>query len=100
MEIYPDCKYSERFVENNGFINSHLCLDAQTSVEYTEPDSLYTLIIVPKQSKRAKDSGTKNARKFELIINESKTIIIHMSIGTIFTYSAYMLTHQQQIKYE
>ena len=42
----------------------------------------------------------QNVGKFEFVINEWKTIVIPMKMGTIFTYSAYIMTHQQQIKKE
>ena len=100
MDIYPDRKYADKQLEKNGFINSHLCVNAQTAVQHTEPDSSYTIITVPKQSKRTSKSRFENFGKFELIINDRKTIVIPMKIGTIFTYSAYMLTHRQQIAHE
>ena len=100
MDIYPERKYADKLLEKNGFINSHLCLNAQTASQHTEPDSSYTIITVPKQSKRTSKFGFENVGNFELIINDGKTIVIPMKIGTIFTYSAYMLTHRQQIAQE
>jgi len=100
MDIYPERKYADKQLEKNGFINSHLCVNAQTAFQHTEPDSSYTIITVPKQSKRTSKSRFENVGKFELIINDGKTIVIPMKIGTIFTYSAYMLTHRQQIAHE
>ena len=38
-----------------------------------------------------------NKAKFELFINESKTVVIHMHPGPVFCYSGYMLTHHQQL---
>ena len=100
MDIYPERKYADKLLEKNGFINSHLCLNAQTASQHTEPDSSYTIITVPKQSKRTSKFGFENVGKFELIINDGKSIVIPMKIGTIFTYSAYTLTHRQQIAQE
>ena len=48
----------------------------------------------------ATNTGFKNVGIFENIINETKTIVITMKVGTIFTYSAYMMTHQLQVKKE
>ena len=48
MEIYLDHEYSKIILENSGFINSHLCLNAQTVVDHTEQDSSYTVITVSK----------------------------------------------------
>lgn len=52
----------------------------------------------PNQSKRSTKKGSKNVGKFELIVNERKTIVTPMKVGTIFMYSALMMTHGQQIK--
>lgn len=100
MDIYPEREYANKHLEKNGFINSHLCVNAQTTIEHTEPDSSYTIITVPKQNKTNSNSRFENVGKFELIINDEKTIVIPMKIGTVFTYSAYMLTHRQQIAHE
>ena len=48
------------------------------------------------ERKKHKSKGNIKAR-FELFINESKTIVIHMYPGTVFCYSGYMLTHCQQL---
>ena len=48
MDIYPERKYADKQLEKNGFINSHLCVNAQTAFQHTEPDSSYTIITVPK----------------------------------------------------
>ena len=68
MDIYPDKCYKDRYLENNEFINSHLCIN-----------------------------GFNSRARFELVINESTTILINMYPGVLFTYSGYMLTHQQQL---
>ena len=96
VDIFPEKGYEERPVENNGFINSHLCINAQTELPHTEHDSSYTLITVPQQNKIKKNKCNNKAR-FELVINETETIVIHMHPATIFSYSGYMLTHRQQV---
>ena len=96
LDIFPEKSYEERPVEHNGFINSHLCINAQTQLPHTEHDSSYTLITVPQQNKVERVKGNSKA-SFEFIINESETIIIQMRPGTIFSYSGYMLTHRQQV---
>jgi len=100
MEINMEKEEKDKYVENNGFINSHLCVNAQTNLEHTEPDSSYTIICVPNQTERATLSGHTNVGRFELVVNENNTIVIPMNAGCIFTYSPYMLTHRQQIKNE
>ena len=49
MNICPERKYKERHLENNGFINSHLCINTQIEIEHMEHDSSYTIIAVPQQ---------------------------------------------------
>ena len=100
MDVYPEQKYAEKHLEKNGFINSQLCLNAQTAVQHIEPDSSYTIITIPKQSNRTSTSSFENIGKFELIIKESKTIVIPMKIRIILTYLAYILTHREQIAQE
>ena len=96
IDIFPEKEYKDQRVENNGFINFHLCIDAQTEVSHTEHDSSYTIIAVPQQKKNHKPKGN-NKRRFELVINESKTAVIHMHPGIVFSYLGYMLTLCQQI---
>ena len=81
----------------NGYINSHLCLNAETSEFHTECDSSYTVISVPSQLTRSNQNGEFNKGHFEIKINEKKIMVIPMSAGTIFTYSGFMLSHRQQI---
>ena len=95
MDIYTGKK--ERYLENNRFINSHLCINASTKIEHTEHDSSYTIIVVPNQEACFKSNGSNSRAGFELIINKSTTILINMYPGVLFTYSGYMLIHQQQL---
>ena len=39
----------------------------------------------------------KNIAKFELNLNNNSMMIIPMDVGTVFTYSGFLLTHRQQI---
>ena len=48
IDIFPEKRYNDRPLENKGFINSHLCIDAQTEIPHTEHDSSYTIITVPQ----------------------------------------------------
>ena len=98
MDIYPDKCYKDRYLENNGFTNFHLCINAATEIEHTEHDSSYTVIVVPNQETCSKSNGFNSRARFELVINESTTILINMYPGGLFTYSGYMLTHRQQLK--
>ena len=97
MDIYPEKNYEERYLEKNGFINSHIWINASTKIEYTEHDSSYTVIVVPTQETCTKSNGFNSCARFELVINKSTTILIKMYPGILFTYSGYMVTHQQQL---
>ena len=97
MEIYPEKKYEEKELEKNGYINAHLCINAATEMEHTEHDSSYTIIVVPNQDNLSTANGIDAPGRFELVINESTTMLINMYPGIMFTYSGYMLTHQQQL---
>ena len=97
MEIYPEKKYKEKELENNGFINVHFCINAATEMEHTEHDSSYTVIMVPNQDNSSTANGIHAPGRFELVINKSTTMLINMYPGIMFTYSGYMLTHRQQL---
>ena len=98
LDIHPEKKNEERHLENNGFINSHLCINAQTEIAHTEHDSLYTIITVPQQKKTSLATNGKYClARFELVINTYTTIVIGMYPGVMFSYSGYMLTHRQQL---
>ena len=49
LDLFPEKQQYERRLANNGFINMHVCLNAQTSIQHTECDSSYTVITVPLQ---------------------------------------------------
>ena len=59
IDIFPEKRYNDRPLENEGFINSHLCIDAQTEIPHTEHDSSYTIITVPQQNTKHKTKGGK-----------------------------------------
>ena len=98
MNIYLEKKYKERYLENNGFIDSYLCINAQTEIEHTEHDSSYTIIVVPQRKLKFPNKFINNSAHFELVINQNKTVVIDMQVGTVLTYSGYMLTHRQQLQ--
>ena len=98
LDIQPEKKYKDKHLENNGFINSHLCINAQTEIAHTEHDSSYTVIAVPPQiSTSLATNGKYCLARFELVINSYTSIVIPMYPGVMFSYSGYMLTHRQQL---
>ena len=97
LDIYPEKNYADCYLEKNRIINSHLCVNAATKIEYTEHDSSYTVIVVPSQQICSKSNGFNSRARFKLVINESTTMLINMYPGVLFTYSDYMLIHQQQL---
>ena len=52
---------------------------------------------MPSQLGKVISKGEKNKGRFELNLNENKTFIIPMEIGTSLVYSGFLLTHCQQI---
>ena len=60
--------------------------------------TLHTLLYVYRINFEIKKNGSTNCGSFELFINCESTIVIPMTIGTIFTYSGFLLTHCQQIR--
>ena len=98
LDIHPDKKYKDRHLENNGFINSHLCINAETEIARTEHDSSYTIITVPPQNGISRSTNGKySLAGFELVINSYTTIVIGMYPSVTFSYSGCMLTHRQQL---
>ena len=78
-------------------MNYNLCLNAETGQPHTECDSSYTIICVQNQNLNNHIPGNKNTACIQLVVNPKTTISIPMTVGTIFTYSGYLLTHRQQI---
>ena len=97
MNIHAPATDKEREVEKRGYLNCHLCLNAQTQEQHTEPDASYTIIAVPKKINLCSKNDTSNKAQFEFMLNETQVIIVSMHPGTIITYSGYMLTYRQQI---
>ena len=98
LDIFPEKKREDRHMENNGFINSHLCINAQTEIAHTEHDSSYTVIAVPQQKDTSLATNGKYClARFEFVVNSYTSVVIPMYPGVIFSYSGYMLTHRQQL---
>ena len=97
MDLYPGKSLEDTQLANSGFITYNLCLNAQTAEKHTECDASYTIIAVPNQLPKAQNKKNKNSAKFELNLSDITTVLIPMEIGTVFTYSGYLLTHRQQI---
>ena len=86
------------YLQKNGILNAHLCLNAQTKMKHTECDSSYTTITVPPHDIEKTNTGTYNKAEFEFNLTDNEAIIIPFDIGTTLIYSGFMLTHRQQIK--
>ena len=81
-----------RSLHSNGIINSHLCVNAKTTISHTEMDSSYTIISVPIQPfPTYKKVGTK----FNFNIQPNQRIVINMMENTLILFSGFMLSHNQ-----
>ena len=97
VDYHPGNSPLENAVEIKGYLNCHLCLNAQTQLYHTQPDASYTAIDVPNEIIPIKPKGATVKAHFEFMINETNTLVVPMYLGLIITYSGYMLTHRQQI---
>ena len=97
IDYHPKNSKLEKEVENKGYLNCYLYVDAQTQVQHTEPDASYTIISIPKQITSYKDKAPPKKGRFEFMLNEKETLSIVMHPGLILAYSGYMITHRQQI---
>jgi len=97
LNVFEERDKNDAVLPSRGFMNYNLCLNAETEQPHTECDSSYTIICVPNQNLNNHIPGNKNPACFQLFVNPESTISIPMTIGTIFTYSGYLLTHRQQI---
>ena len=81
------------------FFWGSLQISPKISEEFKEKKSCKpeTLFIC---SKSQKTKTKKNSGTFQLIINPECTVVLPMTIGTMFTYSGYLITHRQQIRYK
>ena len=100
MDVFQERNSDDIKLPAAGYINYHLCLNAQTKEPHTECDSSYTIISVPNQTLGVTNKGFRNHGSFEMIVNSEITIVVPMKIGTVLTYSGYLLTHRQQIRNE
>ena len=97
IDYHHDNNHVEKEVEIKGYLNCHLCLNAKTQMEHTEPDASYTVIIIPNQIVNEGGDKCKCKCRFEFIINEDCTLVVPINPGLLLTYSGYMLTHRQQL---
>ena len=98
LNMFEERHENDNSLATRGLVNYNLCLNAETEEVHTECDSSYTVICVPNQIMNKNKNGSTNSGSFEFIINSKSTIVIPMTIGTIFTYSGFLLTHRQQIR--
>ena len=96
--MFEDKNQQDIKLHSRGLVNYILCINAEKQQVHTECDSSYTVISVPNQTLSKAKNGFKNRGSFELIINSDSTIVIPMAIGTILTYSGFLLTHRQQMQ--
>ena len=57
--INPKQKVETR-LPKTGFVNTHLCLKAETKMKHTECDSYHTIISIPTHSKQKTSMGMYN----------------------------------------
>ena len=99
LNYYFNLNNGERCDENvslygQGIINSHVCINAATTISHTELDFRYTLISVPKQP-YVKYKSMK--AEFYFNVNRSQTFVIPMQEYTCLVYSGYLICHHQQL---
>ena len=97
IDFHPNNTPLENDIEMKGYLNCHLCINAQTSIAHTEPDASYTIIVVPSGFQKLEKNEKSNKGKFEFFIDEDKIMVLPMHAGLILPYSGYLLTHRQQI---
>ena len=73
------------------FWSSQICINAMTKLFHTELDSTYTVISVPHQKK---DTCLPS---FQFKIKEDTILEVPLQEGTTIIFSAYMLTHRQNL---
>ena len=99
LNMFENRNKKDNQLATRGLVNYNLCLNVETEQAHTECDASYTVICVPNQILNKKRNGSTNCGSFELIINSESTVVIPMvTIGTVFTYSGFLLTHRQQIR--
>ena len=95
LGYHPDNSDIEREVEMKGYLNCHLCLNAQTQMDHTEPDASYTIILVPNKIETEMINPKTCRGGFKFIINDDNVLVVPMNPGLILIYSGFMLTHRQ-----
>ena len=98
FDLFDNHKKIQSSLQKSGYLNTHLCLNAETDRKHTECDSSYTVISVPAHSKEKTTGGISNKGVFEFNISHVQTLLLPLDVGTVLVYSGYLLTHRQQIK--
>ena len=98
FDLYDTQQKDELYLQKQGILNAHLCLNAHTKMKHTECDCSYTTISVPPHEVEKTKKGIYNKAEFEFNISDSEAIVIPLDIGTTLVYSGFMLTHRQQIR--
>ena len=97
LNVFEERNKDDDILPTSGFLNYNLCINAETEQAHTECDSSYTIICVPNQNLNSHVPGNKNTAHFQFVVNPETTISVPLNVGTILTYSGYLLTHRQKI---
>ena len=97
LNVFEDRNQKDIKLVCNGLMNNILCLNVETEQPHTECNSSYTIICVHNQILNESKYTNKNCGSSKFVINPQATIAVPMCVGTILTYSDYLLTHRQQI---
>ena len=79
-------------------INKHFTPLFKTLSPNVANIQLHTIICAPNQIQSQTRNGYKHCGSFEFYLNSGSILTISMSVGTMFAYSGFLLTHRQQIR--
>ena len=72
LDLYDENDAEKLSLPDYGFLNCHVCFNAETAIEHTECDSLYTIITVPMQSVPSSKNGNFSNGVFQFLLRKMK----------------------------
>ena len=70
VDLYHESDEIKHQLSEYGFLNCHICFNAESEIEHTECDSLYTIITVPNQPVTLSNHGNFNNGVFQFVIKK------------------------------
>ena len=83
LHLYHESDHIKHQLLEYGYLNCHICFNAETEIEHTECDSSYTIITLPNQPVKSSKQQNYNSGVFQFVVNKEEVDYIVNEIWCI-----------------